>query len=158
MAIPTHRVLVCELGEDKAEAQLLPWQGPVVVAVVVLLITQGEGLRQGLQLGSDVGLGNVFDLSPAPVNAGVHVRFQELHGRGRTSDQKCNDYFQRWVLRLLPKPSQWDSTSDNSLCCDFKADISGLYFQNSLNARIDRHIILIQSFCYVCHCTVFFTF
>ena len=51
MAIPTHRVLVCELGEDKAEAQLLPWQGPVVVAVVVLLITQGEGLRQGLQLG-----------------------------------------------------------------------------------------------------------
>lgn len=90
MVIAAHRVMVLELGEDKAEAQLLARQGPVVVVTVVLLVAQGEGLGQRLQLGGDVGLGDVLHLSPAPVHTGVDARLQELHGEGwgRTWDSR----------------------------------------------------------------------
>ncbi|KAG7272538.1 hypothetical protein CRUP_006827 [Coryphaenoides rupestris] len=69
-------VVVSELGEDKAEAEPLAWQGSVVVAPVVPLVTQRERLGQRLQLGGDVRLGDVLQLSPPAVQwLGIqHVR------------------------------------------------------------------------------------
>jgi len=89
--IPTHRVVVSELGKDKAEAEPLAWQGSVVVALVVPLVTQCERLGQRLQLGGDVRLGDVLQLSPPAVRTGVHARLQQLHGRGGHQIEKCNN-------------------------------------------------------------------
>lgn len=76
--------MVLQVGQDEAAVLLLAREGLVVESVVPLLVAQGEGLRQGLQLGSDVRLQEVLALSPLPVQTGrVGVGLQELCRRGR---------------------------------------------------------------------------
>lgn len=63
-------LLVLEHCQYKAEIFLLIGQGPVVEAIVVLLITQGEGGWQGIQFGSNVHFGRI-KVSSAPQNRAV---------------------------------------------------------------------------------------
>lgn len=76
----THRLVVREVSQDIAAILLLSREGFVVVAIVFPLIAQSEGLRQGLQLCSNVGLQEVLALSPLSLQTAVSTSLQELPG------------------------------------------------------------------------------
>lgn len=78
----THRLVVQEVGQDEAAVLLLPRKGFVVVAIEFLLVTQGEDFRQGVQLGSDVGLQKVLALPPPPLHIAVSTNLQKLPEEG----------------------------------------------------------------------------
>ena len=70
--------MVRQVSQDKAAILLLAWEGFVVIAIVFLLITQSEDLRQDVQLGSDVGLQEVVALSSLSLQFSVSTSLQEL--------------------------------------------------------------------------------
>lgn len=70
--------MVRQVSQDKAAILLLAREGFVVVAIVFLLITQSEDLRQSVQLGSDVGLQEVLALSLLSLQTAVSISLQEL--------------------------------------------------------------------------------
>lgn len=74
----THRFVVRQVSQNKAAVLLLAREGFVVVAVVRLLVTQSEDLRQSVQLGSDVGLQEVLALSLPSLQTAVGPGLQEL--------------------------------------------------------------------------------
>lgn len=77
--------MVQQVGQDEAQVLLLAREGLVVVAVVLLLVPQGEGGWQSVQLGGDVGLQEVLALSPLSLQTAACVVLQELL-EGRDDD------------------------------------------------------------------------
>lgn len=75
--------MVRHVGQDEAAVLLLPREGFVVVAVVVLLIAQSEEVRQRLQLGGDVRLQEVVALPLLSLQAAVSAGLQELQEKTR---------------------------------------------------------------------------
>lgn len=70
--------MVRQVRQDKAAIMLLAREGFVVVAIVFLLITQSEDLRQSVQLGCNVGLQEVLALSPLSLQTAVSTGLKEL--------------------------------------------------------------------------------
>lgn len=70
--------MVQQVGQNEAQILLLAREGLVVVAVVLLLVPQGEGGGQSVQLGGDVGLQEVLALSPLSLQTAACVVLQEL--------------------------------------------------------------------------------
>lgn len=79
--------MVQQVGQNEAQILLLAREGLVVVAVVLLLVPQGEGGGQSVQLGGDVGLQEVLALSPLSLHTAACVVLQELF-EGRHDDLK----------------------------------------------------------------------
>lgn len=73
-----YRVSILQRSQHEAAIAQVLRQGLVVETFVVLLVTQGEGLRQHIHLSSDVGLESVCLASLAPALTPLAYGLQQL--------------------------------------------------------------------------------